>query len=392
MLKKKMSDVSEQIRGVSYKPEDILSGPGENAIGILRANNIADGAVNFDDLVYVKKSKVSQKQMLRKGDILICTSSGSKNLVGKAAQIEEDCNYSFGAFCKVIRPQKINPGFLGMYLQSSLYRQYISEVSQGANINNIKNAHIDAIEIKGYSENEQKKIAELLEKIVKIIKIRKQQISVLDTLIKSRFIEMFGDCIINPKGWKTRCLEEIAEVGSSKRVFVEELQETGIPFYRGTEIGVLAEGKKITPQLFITENHYEELCRATGMPQIGDLLMPSICPDGRIWMVNTDEPFYFKDGRVLWIHAIDSHYNPVFLLYTLKDRIMADYSNIASGTTFAELKIFALKKCQIFDVPITLQNEFAIFVAQTNKSKAIVQVALDKAQLLFDSLMQKYFG
>lgn len=387
-----MSDVSEQIRGVSYKPEDILSGPGENAIGILRANNIADGAVNFDDLVYVKKSKVSQKQMLRKGDILICTSSGSKNLVGKAAQIEEDCNYSFGAFCKVIRPQKINPGFLGMYFQSSLYRQYISEVSQGANINNIKNAHIDAIEIKGYSENEQKKIAELLEKIVKIIKIRKQQISVLDTLIKSRFIEMFGDCIINPKGWKTRCLEEIAEVGSSKRVFVEELQETGIPFYRGTEIGVLAEGKKITPQLFITENHYEELCRATGMPQIGDLLMPSICPDGRIWMVNTDEPFYFKDGRVLWIHAIDSHYNPVFLLYTLKDRIMADYSNIASGTTFAELKIFALKKCQIFDVPITLQNEFAIFVAQTNKSKAIVQVALDKAQLLFDSLMQKYFG
>lgn len=387
-----MSDVSEQIRGVSYKPEDILSGPGENAIGILRANNIADGAVNFDDLVYVKKSKVSQKQMLRKGDILICTSSGSKNLVGKAAQIEEDCNYSFGAFCKVIRPQKINPGFLGMYFQSSLYRQYISEVSQGANINNIKNAHIDAIEIKGYSENEQKKIAELLEKIVKIIKIRKQQISVLDTLIKSRFIEMFGDCIINPKGWKTRCLEEIAEVGSSKRVFVEELQETGIPFYRGTEIGVLAEGKKITPQLFITENHYEELCRATGMPQIGDLLMPSICPDGRIWMVNTDEPFYFKDGRVLWIHAIDSHYNPVFLLYTLKDRIMADYSNIASGTTFAELKIFALKKCQIFDVPITLQNEFAIFVAQTNKSKAIVQVALDKTQLLFDSLMQKYFG
>lgn len=387
-----MSDVSEQIRGVSYKPEDILSGPGENAIGILRANNIADGAVNFDDLVYVKKSKVSQKQMLRKGDILICTSSGSKNLVGKAAQIEEDCNYSFGAFCKVIRPQKINPGFLGMYFQSSLYRQYISEVSQGANINNIKNAHIDAIEIKGYSENEQKKIAELLEKIVKIIKIRKQQISVLDTLIKSRFIEMFGDCIINPKGWKTRCLEEIAEVGSSKRVFVEELQETGIPFYRGTEIGVLAEGKKITPQLFITENHYEELCRATGMPQIGDLLMPSICPDGRIWMVNTDEPFYFKDGRVLWIHAIDSHYNPVFLLYTLKDRIMADYSNIASGTTFAELKIFALKKCQIFDVPITLQNEFAAFVDRTDKSKLTIQKSLDELETLNKALMQKYFG
>ena len=234
-------------------------------------------------------------------------------------------------------------------------------------------------------------VVQKLEKIESVIRLKKSQIYKYDELIKSRFIEMFGDCIINPKGWKTRCLEEIAEVGSSKRVFVEELQETGIPFYRGTEIGALAEGKKITPQLFVTENHYEELCRATGTPQIGDLLMPSICPDGRIWMVNTDEPFYFKDGRVLWIHAIDSNYNPVFLLYTLKDRIMTDYSNIASGTTFAELKIFALKKCQIFDVPITLQNEFAAFVDRTDKSKLTIQKSLDELETLNKALMQKYF-
>lgn len=83
--------------------------------------------------------------------------------------------------------------------------------------------------------------------------------------------------------------------------------------------------------------------------------MPSICPDGRIWVVNTEKPFYFKDGRVLWVHAIDDSYNPVFLLYTLKDRIMSDYSSIASGTTFAELKIFALKECHVFDVPLELQ-------------------------------------
>ena len=214
-------------------------------------------------------------------------------------------------------------------------------------------------------------VVQKLEKIESVIRLKKSQIYKYDELIKSRFVEMFGDCIINPKGWKMRCLGEIAEVGSSKRVFVEELQETGIPFYRGTEIGAFAEGKKITPELFITEKHYAELCRATGKPHTGDLLMPSICPDGRIWMVNTDKPFYFKDGRVLWIHAIDRNYNPVFLLYTLKERIMSDYSSIASGTTFAELKIFALKKCRIFDVPITLQNEFATFVAQTDKSKLL---------------------
>ena len=238
----------------------------------------------------------------------------------------------------------------------------------------------------------QRRVVAVLDKLTDLISLRKQQLAKLDELVKARFVEMFGDCLTNPKSWRTQCLEDIAEVGSSKRVFVEELQETGIPFYRGTEVGALAEGKQITPELFITEKHYAELCEATGAPQIGDLLMPSICPDGRIWVVNTDKPFYFKDGRVLWVHAIDSSYDPVFLLYTLKDKIMTDYNSIASGTTFAELKIFALKKCRIFDVPIILQNEFAAFVKQIGQSKLTIQQSLDKLEVLKKALMQEYFG
>ena len=203
---------------------------------------------------------------------------------------------------------------------------------------------------------------------------------------------MFGDCKLNPKGWDTVALGDISNVGSSKRVFVEDLKDIGIPFYRGTEVGALAEGKEIAPELFIAPEHYNELIAATGKPEIGDLLMPSICPDGRIWVVDTEEPFYFKDGRVLWVHSISSAFDPVFLLFTLKDRIMADYSSIASGTTFAELKLFALKQCQIFNVPMEVQKQFVGFIRQVDKSKAVVQKALDEAQLLFDSLMQQYFG
>lgn len=238
----------------------------------------------------------------------------------------------------------------------------------------------------------QREIANIFMKIDQMIEWRNQQLQKLDELVKSRFVEMFGDCILNPKGWKTRALDEIAGVGSSRRVFVEDLKEEGIPFYRGTEVGLLAEGNKISPELFITEEHYNQLCDATGAPQKGDLLMPSICPDGRIWVVNTNEPFYFKDGRVLWVYKINEKYNPIFLLYTLKDRIMTDYNSIASGTTFAELKIFALKQCQIFDVPLELQNQFADFVAQVDKSKLAVQKSLEQLEILKKSLMQAYFG
>ena len=248
------------------------------------------------------------------------------------------------------------------------------------------------IKIKLPNVKEQQCIIDRLNQIESIIELRKHELKMLDDLKKARFVEMFGDCRTNPKNWKICNLEDIADVGSSKRVFVEELQESGIPFYRGTEIGALAERKTITPELFITEEHYQELCKATGSPKIGDLLMPSICPDGRIWLVNNENPFYFKDGRVLWVHPVSEGYNSVFLQYTLKDRIMTDYSSIASGTTFAELKIFALKKCGVFDVPIDLQNQFAEFIRQIDKSKATVQKALDEAQLLFDSLMQQYFG
>ncbi len=239
---------------------------------------------------------------------------------------------------------------------------------------------------------EQQRIAALLDKVTDLIAKRRQQLDKLDLLVKAQFVKMFGDCKTNPKGWQTFCLDKIAEVGSSKRVFIEELKDKGIPFYRGTEIGALAEGRTITPELFITEEHYEELCNMSGKPKKGDLLMPSICPDGRIWIVDTDDPFYFKDGRVLWVHKISDKFDPIFLLYTLKDRIVTDYSSIASGTTFAELKIFALKKCQVFNVPLELQKKFSALIVDTNKSKLTIQQSLDKLEVLKKALMQQYFG
>ena len=180
---------------------------------------------------------------------------------------------------------------------------------------------------------------------------------------------MFGDFEQNPLKWEKVSLGELAEVGSSKRVFKDELIEKGIPFYRGTEIGKLAEGQEIQPELFISKEHYQELCKASGKPDIGDLLLPSICSDGRIWQVDTDNPFYFKDGRVLWIHHISNDYNSTYVLFALKNRVSNDYESIASGTTFSELKIFSLKRCLIFKVPLNLQNQFSDFISEIDKSK-----------------------
>ena len=285
-----------------------------------------------------------------------------------------------------------NEGVNVHYLAFAMEHMNLAKYFSGATIPHIYFKDYGKEKLLERTEKEQKSIAEILSKMDSLISLRKQQLAKLDELIKAWFVEMFGDCKTNPKNWKTKALEKIANVGSSKRVFVEELQDSGIPFYRGTEIGALAEKKAVIPALFITEEHYKQLCETTGKPQKGDLLMPSICPDGRIWIVDTDEPFYFKDGRVLWVHLTSANYNSVFLLYTLKDRIMTDYASIASGTTFAELKIFALKKCKIFDVPLELQNQFANFVERVDQQKQTVQQSLEKLELMKKALMQEYFG
>lgn len=292
--------------------------------------------------------------------------------------------------CRLAPKDSIDKDYLFYFMPIALKR--IEKKTPFVTVKHLSAKELNKIEIPVLSLEEQRKIAETLSKVDKLIAFREQQLAKLDEVVKARFVEMFGDCKTNPKNWKTKALEKIANVGSSKRVFVEELQDSGIPFYRGTEIGALAEKKAVIPALFITEEHYKQLCETTGKPQKGDLLMPSICPDGRIWIVDTDEPFYFKDGRVLWVHLTSANYNSVFLLYTLKDRIMTDYASIASGTTFAELKIFALKKCKVFDVPLELQNQFAAFVERVDKQKQTVQQSLEKLELMKKALMQEYFG
>lgn len=335
----------------------------------------------------------SSKITVEEGDVLICKINPRINRVW-VVKHHTDHELLASSEWIVVRNKSMDSNYLKWYFSSPKFRKLLtSQVAGiGGSLTRAQPKQVSKYDVPIVCIEEQHRIATVLDKVSDLIAKRRQQLDKLDLLVKSKFVEMFGDCKMNPKKWNICNLEEIAEVGSSKRVFVEELKETGIPFYRGTEVGALAEGKSITPELFITQEHYQELCQATGVPRKGDLLMPSICPDGRIWVVNSDEPFYFKDGRVLWVHNINERFNPIFLLYTLKDRIMTDYNSIASGTTFAELKIFSLKKCQIFDVSLELQNKFADFVEQKEKTKASISQSLEKLETLKKALMQECFG
>ena len=141
-MKTNIEEIGELYRGVSYKKEDSSTVPSKDYLPIIRANNL-DGKINFNELVYVKKERIKTHQLVKKGDIIISMSSGSKSMVGKAARAEKDYDVSFGAFCSLLRVKaQVLSKFIFYLLRSNAFKDYIRKISTGTNINNLKREHI----------------------------------------------------------------------------------------------------------------------------------------------------------------------------------------------------------------------------------------------------------
>lgn len=190
----KVGDLITQVRGVSYSSGDAIDKLKDGYIELLRANNIADGYLTFNDVTYVPKSKVTEKQYLKQNDIVIAASSGSISVVGKAASFNASRISTFGAFCKVLRPKEnVDARYIANYFQTSTYRRTVSALAEGANINNLRNEHIDNLDIALPPLAEQKRIAEILDKAAEIKAKREQAISKLDKLLQSTFVGMLNE-------------------------------------------------------------------------------------------------------------------------------------------------------------------------------------------------------
>jgi type I restriction enzyme S subunit len=140
-------DIAEFLRGVTYKKAEARETPAYGFLPILRATNIQDDRLVLDsELVYVPEQKVKPEQRLKPGDVVVCTSSGSKHLVGKTAQLTREWEGSFGAFCGTVRFRpEIDQRFAGYFFGSPGYRNLVRERSSGVNINNLRRGDIETL-------------------------------------------------------------------------------------------------------------------------------------------------------------------------------------------------------------------------------------------------------
>lgn len=391
----KVKDIAMQIRGVSYHPEDLHDNLDEDSVVLLRANNIKDGKLILDDVVYVSKSKVAEQQYLQTGDILICASSGSKELVGKAAFVDSVKNpMTFGAFCKVVRPQPEYSEYLGHYFDSPLYRRKISALSAGANINNIKNEHIDNLDIQLVDEKERREIITILNELNMLIFLRKQQLTKLDELVKARFVEIFGDMLLNSLGWSEKPLECLADIVSGitkgRKTTETDLQE--VPYMAVSNVKNGYIDWTTVKTILATRQEIEQyrlLPDDILMTEGGD-------PDkvGRGAIIKKPLENSIHQNHIFRVRLDESELLPSFFAeYLQHQKAKRYFLGCAKQTTgIASINMRQLKALPVLLPPFFLQNEFATFVERVDQQKQTVQQSLEKLELMKKALMQEYFG
>lgn len=243
--------------------------------------------------------------------------------------------------------------------------------------------------------SEQKQIVAILDKafaaIDKAKAIAKQNLRNTRELFDSYLNEIF-----TKKGevWEEKRLEEIGCITSSKRIFKSEYVSVGIPFYRTKEIKELANGKKITTELFISTEKYNYLKDKFSVPQIGDILLTAIGTIGEIYVLDNDQPFYFKDGNVLWLKDFKD-IDPYYLKYVLMS-FVENIKRLSHGAAYNALPIERLNKYAIYLPPLHQQvkivTQLDSLITQTQQLEKVYQEKIDNLEELKKSILQRAFA
>lgn len=382
MNKIKLSEIIDTIQGSQFPIEEQEFEEKEGYKQFLR---ISDYTKDDEIPRYVK---YSGKEYVCDNDSVVVVRYGNIGFIGYGKE-GILANNLFAL--KVKENVAIKNKYLYYFLNSNHINQSLITKANTSTMPALTHKMIKDLEIRLHSLNEQEKIISTLDKVSNIIEVRKKQLGELDELVKSQFVEMFGSVELNDKKFEEKEISSIADISSSKRIYANEYRENGVPFYRSKEIIELGHNKKPSIELFISTKRYEEIKEKYGIPNRGDILITAVGTIGETWIVDTDEPFYYKDGNVLQIR-LNTNISQIYFKYVLDILINIFKSKNVSGSAYSALTIEKFKKMKIILPPIELQNQFADIVKQIDKQKFELQKSLEEIKKLQESLMNKYFG
>ena len=315
--------------------------------------------------------------------------------VGRVALLEADmlpAALNQRVACLRLKSSKISKKYLFHILNSDYFEQQCIQSSKGVAQKNMSTEWLKDYEIPLYSPKQQAEIVSTLDKVQLIMRAKKQQLQKLDELVKARFVEMFGELHYNRHGFKIVSVEEVCTMikdGTHQTPQYTTDDIHGFKFLSSKD--VMSQKVDWRNIKYIPSELHEKLY-ATLKPQRNDILMSKNGVNYGVAAVNdSDEVFdIYVSLALLRPKPI---INPIYFRCVINNPDTKEqFDSSIKGIGVPNLHLGEIKKTKILLPPIELQNQFSAFVEQVDKSKAAVQKSLDEAQLLFDSLMQQYFG
>ena len=331
----------------------------------------------------------SSAKMMPKGTVIIALTGATTGKLGILG-IDACANQSVTG---IIPNENFINKYLFYYLKS--IREKILNDSYGGAQKHISQGYVKDIEVFLPDLMVQEKIANVLDKAQQLIDKRKEQIEVLDELVKSRFIEMFGDPVTNPKGWKYPKIEEVVEneknaikagpFGSALKK--EYYVDSGYKIYGQEQV---ISGDVNFGDYYISEEKYRELENCA--VKSNDVLISLVGTYGKLLII----PETFEAGiinpRLMKIAFNKDIVNTIYFKYFFQSESLRNkLSDNTHGGTMPILNVGIVKNINIPVPPIELQNQFVDFVKQVDKLKSQMETSLKELEDNFNSLMQKAF-
>lgn len=383
----KLSEVCDVRDGTHDSPTYV-----EVGYPLVTSKNIVEGKLDLSVINYITEEdyyKINERSNVDTGDIIM----PMIGTIGNPYLVEEYTDFAI----KNVALIKFNTGkvinkYIWYFLQSEAFARYVASKNKGGTQKFLALGDIRNLEIPDITIEEQEEIIQRLDGVTKIIELRKQELEALDNLIKSRFVELFGDPVDNPMGWTTKKLQDLVTDDCTISYGIVQTGddvEEGISVFRPVDIvnrkPVLAELKKTTKE--ISDKYKRTILRGREMLITVRANIADTCIVGY-------EFIGCNVGRgIVPIRTKENEMKLEFLKYQIDNKHLNDnIKAMAKGITLIQLNMEDLRGVMLIVPPVEQQKAFVKFAEQTDKLKFEIKKSLDETRKLMDSLMQQYFG
>ncbi|WP_308724035.1 restriction endonuclease subunit S [Metapseudomonas otitidis] len=387
-----LGDVAEFVRGLTFKPEDVVPFGTEGSIVCFRTKNV-QSELDVSDVISIPESLVkNQSKMINGGDIIV-SSANSWNLVGKCSWVFDlPWNATFGGFVSVLRakPDKVFPRFLYRWFSSPNVQAVVRNL--GNKTTSISNLNIErclALPIEIPSMNEQKRIAAILDKADALRAKRRKALEQLDALAQAIFIEMFGDPTLNPKQWGIGSIGELLE-SASYGSSAKSGAEGSYPILR---MGNVTNDGKIDlgdlKYIDLAEQEAEKYLVRAGDVLFNRTNSAELVGKSAIYRFADEVAYAGYLVRLRVNSKCDPEYLAAFLNTPHAKRVLRSMCKSIVG--MANINAKEVQSIRIAIPPIELQKEFGKRVRAIEGKRVFLEKSRGELDALFSSLQHRAF-